>query len=104
MGPDDPLYQWVLPLAVVGVAYLVWWHCFWGNLHIVVRNGIVEVTGKALSAKAVLIRNFWNEQFSDVPSAWIQGQWDGRRLRLRCSSGLTPGQQQRIRNYLLTIL
>src|SRR5262245_43379263 len=101
---DDPLFHWVLPLAAVGVAYLVWWHFFWGNLRIVVRKGVVDVGGKALSARAVHVRNFWQEQFSDVPRAWVQGHWDGRRLRLRCSSTLTAGQRQRIRNYLLTIL
>jgi hypothetical protein len=104
MSPDDALYQWVLPLAVAGIAYAVWWHFFWGNLKITVRNGNVEVAGKALAAKAVRVRNFWNEQMSDVPRAWVQGQWDGRRLRLRYSSRLTIGERQRIRNYLMTIL
>jgi hypothetical protein len=104
MIPDEPLYQLLLPLAMVAVAYAAWWHFFWGNLHIRVRDGKVEVAGKALAARAVLVRNFWAEQMGDVSCAWVQGQWDGRRLRLRCSSSLTRAQQQRIRNYLITIL
>jgi hypothetical protein len=74
------------------------------NLRITVRDGTIDIAGQALQAKSVPVRNFWKEQLSDVRRARVEGRWDGRRLQLRFDGDLSPGQQQRIRNYLLTIL
>jgi len=74
------------------------------NLQIRVGDGGIDIAGKALQAKAVHVRNFWKEQLSEVRRARVQGYWDGRRLSLTFAGDLSPGQQQRIRNYLLTIL
>ena len=104
MHPTDLLYQWILPAMLVGGGYFVYQYYFWGNLRISVRGGKVEVTGQALAPKAVLVRNFWEEQLAEVTTAWLQGHWDGRRLRLRCSRSLSPCHEKRIRTYLLTIL
>ncbi len=86
----------LLPALMFGRARL--------NVRISVQDGEIEVAGQALQAKAVLVRNFWMDQMADIRTARIDGFWDGRRLSLSFTGELTVGQQQRIRNYLMTIL
>jgi hypothetical protein len=74
------------------------------NLRIIVRNGQVEVTGRALTGRRGHVVDFFQYNLPEARQGWVEGHWDGRRLRLRFSGGLSGGQQQRIRNFLLTIL
>ena len=74
------------------------------NLRISVHDGKIDVAGHALQAKAVLVRNFWKDQLPEVCRARVEGRWDGQRLSLWFTGDLSAGQQQRVRNYLLTIL
>jgi hypothetical protein len=74
------------------------------NLRIVVRNGLVAVDGPVLLARRGQVADFFAENLGDVRFARVAGFWDGRRLQLSCRGDLSRGQQQRLRNYLLTIL
>jgi hypothetical protein len=74
------------------------------NFRILVRQGKVETTGTAISAKASLVNDFFQKDLPEVHQVRIQGYWDGRRLRLHFGGELSPAHQQRIRNFLLMIL
>ena len=73
------------------------------NLRIAVRGGQVNVSGPALSARRAAVAEFFREFLPGVRRAWVFGRWDGRRLRLH-GTGLSPGEWQRLRNFLLTEL
>ena len=93
-------------VLVAAVALAIWYFVSrsrW-NLRIVVREGNIDVKGQAVAAKAVLIRNFFRQEFADLPRAKVEGFWNGHYLRLRCSRDLSVGQRQRIRSYLMQIL
>jgi membrane protein implicated in regulation of membrane protease activity len=74
------------------------------NLRIVVRDGAVDVQGRALTGRRGVVSDFFQKDMPEIRRARVDGYWDGRRLRLRCHGGLSPGQQQRVRNFLLTTL
>lgn len=103
MLDDELLLRWLLPgLAVLALWYFGRsWSC---NLRIRVRGGDVQVAGKVGAMQAQPIASFWREQLGEIRHAWVDGHWDGRRLQLRCSGSLSPGQRQRLRNFLVSIL
>src|SRR5262245_61603813 len=70
------------------------------NLRIVVRDNRVEVSGRAVLGKKSEISEFFRQDLPDVRRAQVEGHWDGRRLRLHIRGPLSPGLQQRIRNFL----
>ncbi len=92
---------WLGSLGVVLVVYLV---CRGArppcNLRIVVRDSQVQVSGKALRGKHSLVSEFFRNDLPDVRRARVEGNWDGRRLQLWIRGPLSPGLQQRIRNFL----
>ena len=73
------------------------------NIRITVRGGRVNVRGTALAARRAALASFFAEWLPAVRTAWLFGRWDGRRLKLR-GWGLSRGELQRLRNYLLTEL
>jgi hypothetical protein len=74
------------------------------NFRIQVRQGKVETSGSAISAKASLVSDFFQKDLPEVRQARIQGYWDGRRLRLHFGRELSQAHRQRIRNFLLMTL
>lgn len=74
------------------------------NLRIVVRDGQVAVDGPVLRSRRGQVTEFFAQHLAEVRRARVVGNWDGRRLQLSFRGGLSAGEQQRLRNYLLTIL
>lgn len=74
------------------------------NLRIDIRDASVEVSGPALSGRKQLVSDFVRNDLASVRQARIDGYWDGRYLRLAFHGHLSPAEQQRIRNFLLTTL
>jgi hypothetical protein len=74
------------------------------NLRIVIHDRQVEVSGRALTGRRGHVVDFIQYNLPEARHGWVEGYWDGRRLRLRFSGGLSGAQQQRIRNFLVTIL
>src|SRR5262245_41010996 len=73
------------------------------NLQIRVKEGQVDVGGRALTGRRGQVSDFIQHHLPEVRQARIEGYWDGRRLQLRFKGDLSPGEQQRIRNFLLTV-
>ena len=75
------------------------------SFRIAVRGRRVDVNGHAVVAKRLVIEDFFRQELPDVQRARVEGYWDNRRrLRLRFRGGLSPAQQQRIRNFLIFTL
>jgi hypothetical protein len=96
---DVPRY--LFAVAALVILYLVvrrrW------NLKIVVRGEDIRVSGQAIVARAVQVRNFFRLDMPEVDSCKVTGYYNGQRLQL-WYQGLSPGQQQRIRNFLTELL
>ena len=96
-----------LALGLAGVALAVGLLAFGlrsvYNFRIAVRGGQVVVSGTALTARRGAVADFFREFLPEVRRAWVLGRWDGRRLSLH-GAGLTRGEWQRLRNFLLTEL
>jgi hypothetical protein len=91
-------------LAVAAVFGLV--YCFCrprAPLRIAVRGDRVDVAGPAWEARAAAIAAFFRNELPEVSAARVEGFWHDRRLRLRIRGGLSAGQEQRIRNFLLNL-
>jgi len=94
-------------LILLAAAALVVWAYFKArpcNLRIVVRRGVVDVQGRALTGKRTEVVTFFEQDMPELARVRVEGYWDGRYLRLRFRGRLTPGQRQRIRNFLLVTL
>lgn len=74
------------------------------NLRIIVRNGRVQVDGSAARARRSEIVEFFQLELPQVRNVRVDGHWDGRYLRTRFRGDLSAGEQQRLRNFLLTVL
>jgi hypothetical protein len=72
-------------------------------LRIVVRGERVDVAGPAWEARSAAIAAFFRNELPEVTAARVDGYWEDRRLRLRMHGLLSPGRQQRIRNFLLNL-
>ena len=69
------------------------------------RPGRFECWGRVPLAKQEAVARFLLEDLAVREPVKVMGRWGtGRRLRLWFRGPLTPGQQQRIRNFLLTHL
>ena len=95
-----------LQIAALGLVLLLAYHflrrpC---NFRILVREGKVEASGLAISAKASLINDFFQKDLPEVRRARIRGYWDGKRLRLYFGGELDQAHRQRIRNFLMMTL
>jgi hypothetical protein len=104
MTDPTPLVLLIVLLAGAGA---VVWMVGRGpvNLRIRVKAGQVQAEGASLAHCRSDVEEFFREDLTEVRSAWIEGYYHRpqRRLQLRCR-GLTSGQQQRLRNFLLTVL
>jgi hypothetical protein len=74
------------------------------NVRIVVRNGQAQVDGSAVGGRRAEIVEFVRLELPEVRNARVEGHWDGRYLRTHFRGDLSLGQQQRLRNFLLTVL
>jgi hypothetical protein len=65
----------------------------------------VVVRGRIPEAKAAQIRSFFAHDLRAPGSVTVRGSFGpGRSLRLRFSGGLSPGDRQRVRNFLVDLL
>src|SRR5262249_38602126 len=90
----------LLPVAAVALAVLagvfVWQRC---DFVIRVRGGRVECRGRVPLALTRGIQEFLLQDLGLRQPVTIRGRWQGKRLRVWCSGGLTRGQEQRVRNF-----
>jgi len=64
-----------------------------------------EVSGQISEFQRREILRYFNETDFSAANITIYGTWDReRRLTLRTRGGLSPGERQMIRNYLLSVL
>jgi hypothetical protein len=97
------MFQAVLVLIAGAVALWVWKSLQKPpNVKIRVAGQSIEVGGKALLRKRADVEEFFRTELREVRQARVEGYWDGRYLRLQFHGDLSPGNQQRIRNFLLT--
>ncbi len=104
-NPAERVVQLTFALAAIALVVALARHFLVGpcNLQILVRKGQVDVGGLALTGRRGQVSDFMQHHLPEVRQARIEGYWDGRRLQLRFQGDLSPGDQQRLRNFLLTI-
>jgi hypothetical protein len=106
MDPDLLPDTHVLLFAVVAVLFVL--ALLWVRNHsdfvIRVRRGEVRCRGRVPLAQTRGLREFLLDDLAVRDGVTIRGRWQGGRLRVWCSGNLTRGQQQRVRNFLLTRL
>jgi hypothetical protein len=104
------MYDDGLPLpALIGfvvVALVVLAVAFWPRSDFVirVRKGEVDWRGKLPQSQAGGLSEFLLADLGLHDGVTIYGRREGGRLRVWSSGRLSPGQLQRVRNYLLTRL
>lgn len=74
------------------------------NLRIDIRDASVEISGPALTGRKQVVSDFVRNDLASVRQARIDGYWDGHYLKLAFHGQLSPAEQQRVRNFLLTTL
>jgi hypothetical protein len=96
----------VILLATVAVlcALVVLWLYQRSDFVIRVRRGNVECRGRVPLAQARGLTEFLLDDLAVRDGLTIRGRWHGGRLRVWFQGNLTKGQQQRVRNFLLTRL
>lgn len=98
----EPFFFWLVIAGLIALAVYVirspW------NFRIRVRDGVVDVEGPAMRGKRDQIVEFFQQDMPNVRRAKVQGLWQRKRLQLRFGGSLSPGERQRIRNFLLMIL
>lgn len=103
--PVGQFFEIVFGLAAIGLVIALGRHFLVGpsNLRIVIKSGQVDVSGRALTGRRSQVSDFVKNNLPEVHHARVEGYWDGRRLRLHFKGDLSPGDRQRVRNFLLTI-
>jgi hypothetical protein len=96
-GPPDLLRYAVVALLAAAVI----WYWRRSDFVIRVRRGQVECRGRVPSARQPELTEFLLRDLGLAGPVRIAGRWQGGRLVLWCR-GLDKGQQQRVRNFLLT--
>jgi hypothetical protein len=93
--------------ALLGVVGWLAWHVGRSpyNLRIVVKGGRVDYDARhpAWQRTRGAVLEFFRLDMPEVRDARVVAHWNGRRLRLT-GDGLSRGQLQRLRNYLLSVL
>lgn len=100
-----PGFPNLMPVALLGLVVLaVVLLARRTDFRIHVRRGRVRWRGKIPHSVRPGLEEFLLQDLALRGSATICGRWQGRRLETWFWGRLTPGQKQRIRNYLLTRL
>jgi hypothetical protein len=96
--PDE---HW-LTVGALGLALLIWW-CSGPRADFVIRlrQGRFSCEGAVALARQRELAAFLLDELNLTGNVTILGKRVGGRLVLWFRGGLTAGQQQRIRNYLL---
>jgi hypothetical protein len=97
-APDLLRYGVVALLAAAVV-----WYLLRSDFVIRVRQGRVECRGRIPAARQPELTEFLLRDLNLDGPVRIAGRWQAGRLVLSCR-GLDKGQQQRVRNFLLTRL
>ena len=94
----------LIAFAVVALTVLAW--AFWprSDFAIRVRKGLVDCRGKVPRSQAGGLSEFLLTDLGLHDAVTIYGRWERGRLRVWGSGRLSPGQLQRVRNFLLTRL
>jgi hypothetical protein len=102
---EPPAFPNLLPAVVLGLlAAAVWFLCTRPDFVIRVRHGQVRWQGKVPQAVREGLAEFLLQDLSLRGHVTICGRWRRDRVETWFRGGLTPGQRQRIRNYLQTRL
>ena len=91
-------------LAVAVVALVVLYLLQRKDFVVRVRAGRFECWGRMALVEQKALAQFLLHDLAVTGEVQVSGKWTGGRLRLWFRGPLTPGQQQRIRNFLLTHL
>lgn len=97
------MVPWLILLAAA--ALIAWLAVRPGDCVIRVRRGCISVKGKCPAARTVEIERYFREQFPAVSRLRVDIEYPTRRrpLKVRVKGALSRGEQQMIRNFLLTI-
>ncbi len=105
LGDGLPDFPNLLPVAFLGLlAAAVFFLATRPDFVIRVRRGQVRWRGKVPRGARAGLEEFLLQDLDLRGSVTICGRWRRGRLETRFRGGLTPGQRQRIRNYLQTRL
>jgi hypothetical protein len=88
-----------LLVVALAVAYAAWYH---SDFVVRVRNGQCRCTGKLALVAQRALADFILDDLRPPGPVTIRGKRRDGRLLLRFWGKLTPGEKQRIRNFLLT--
>jgi len=97
--------MWLKFLIVAIVLYVIWL-AVRPRYEFQIRTGVAgtQVTGRIAERQRHKIRDYFQETHLSVSSVKISGWRDGqKRLKLRFRGRLSQGEQQMIRNFLLTV-
>jgi hypothetical protein len=97
------MLPWLILVAVA--ALIAWLAVRPGDCVIRARGGNVSVTGKCPAARAAEIERYFREHFAGVSRLRVDVEYSTLRrpLKVRVKGAVSRGEQQMIRNFLLTI-
>jgi hypothetical protein len=96
------MWTWVILLALVlGIVYLT---ARPGDCVIRYRHGEVTVTGRITRGRQMAVEEYLKRNFADAGRLRISLNYPkaGQRLRIRIRSSLPRGEEQMIRNFILS--
>lgn len=96
------MWIWVILVAVtVGIVYLT---ARKGDCVIRCRGGEVTIKGKITRSQRMAVEEYLKRHFSDAGRLRISLHYPraGQRLRIRIRSSLAAGDEQMIRNFILS--
>ena len=97
------LLRLILLAAVAGVIWMVWRPRY--DFRIKINRSGTQATGTISRAQLQHIREYFEETDLSAPSVTITGRREPNgRLTLRIGGSLPQGEQQMIRNFLMTVM
>jgi hypothetical protein len=98
------MLPWLILMA--GAGLIAWLAVKPGDCVIRVRSGKTNVRGRFPAARLAEVQNYFQQHFAHVPRLRVDIDFPRRQrpLKVRVKGRISPGQQQMIRNFLLTIL
>ena len=96
------MWVWVILLAItLGIAYL---SVRPGDCVIKCHAGVVTVRGRITRSQQTAVKEYLQRHFADSGRLRISLHYPrpGRRMRIRIRGAQTPGEEQMIRNFILS--
>jgi hypothetical protein len=94
--------DWSMLLAAAVVALVALYLIQRKDFVMRVRAGRLECWGRLALVEQKALAQFLLHDLGVTEEVQVSGKWTGGRLRLWFRGPLTPGQQQRIRNFLVS--